>query len=374
MEPWAWIPRCFAAQEDLGAGSRILSIHIPHSTPHIPHLLYWVSMSFRSLVLGVFLSVLFAVPLYADDSVADGPAEVSDPLQKGKTGIESIDTLTVNEWDIPTKRNSLPLTMLFSIFPGGGQYYTEHYVRGGFITGAELFLFYEVYYNKAFQKDRVIKQARPFQDSVALYTRLLAQAERDSIPSIQEKRNQFINRVREKSDKKKEQEDLRIAENAWLLGIHLYGMFDAFGIWWNNNHRSVELRSMKTAILWGLIPGFGQMYNGEFGKAGLLYMGLIGASTSIWTSQKMVNYYVDRKHVMEAEDPTSEDCERVTERLTYFRKNRNQYIWGMALIYLYSIGDAAVDALLSDFDNPIHLAVLPDLVSRGAQALVTLDF
>ena len=137
----------------------------------------------------------------------------SDPLQKGKTGIESIDTLTVNEWDIPTTRNSLPLTMLFSIFPGGGHYYTEHYIRGGFITAFEAFLFYEVYYNKAFQKDRVLKQARPFQDSVALYTRKLAFADRDSIPSYQEKRNEFLNRVREKSDKKKEQEDLRIAEN-----------------------------------------------------------------------------------------------------------------------------------------------------------------
>lgn len=296
-----------------------------------------------------------------------------DPLQKGKTGIESIDTLTVNEWDVPTTRNSLPLTMLFSIFPGGGHYYTEHYVRGGFITGAEIALFYEVYYNKAYQKDRVLKQARPFQDSVAKYTRMLAFAEQDSIFAYQKKRNEFVNRVREKSDKKREQEDLRIAENAWLFGLHLYGMFDAFGIWWNNNYRSMELRSMKKAILLGLIPGLGQMYNGEFGKAGLLYMGLIGASTSIWTSQKMVNYYVDRKHVMAAEDPMSEEYERVAERLTYYRKNRNQYIWGIALIYLYSIGDAAVDALLSDFDNPIHLALLPSLTG-GAQALLTLDF
>ena len=150
-------------------------------------------------------------------------------------------------------------------------------------------------------------------------------------------------------------------------------MFDAFGIWWNNNYRSVELRSMKSAILWALIPGFGQMYNGEFGKAGLLYMGLIGASTSIWTSQKMVDYYVKRKHTMEAESPESEDYERVAERTTYYRKNRNQYIWGIALIYLYSIGDAAVDALLSDFDNPVHLALLPTLTG-GAQALMTLDF
>ena len=123
-------------------------------------------------------------------------------------------------------------------------------------------------------------------------------ADRDSLPSLQDKRNEYANRVREKSDKKMEQEDLRYAENAWLFGLHLYGMFDAFGIWYNNNHRSVELRSMKKAVLWGIIPGFGQMYNGEFGKAGLLYMGIIGATTSIRTSQNMVNYYLDRKHLL----------------------------------------------------------------------------
>jgi hypothetical protein len=170
-----------------------------------------------------------------------------------------------------------------------------------------------------------------------------------------------------------EQEDLRYAENAWLFGLHLYGMMDAFGIWYNNNYRSVELRDMKTALLLGLIPGLGQMYNGEFGKAGLLYMGLIGAAASIHTSQNMVEYYLDRKHFLEKENSSSEELDRVSERVTYYRKNRNQYIWGLALIYLYSLCDAVVDALLSDFDNPVHFALLPKLTG-GAQAFFTLDF
>ena len=297
-----------------------------------------------------------------------------DPLVKGKTGILSIDTLPVNEWDIPTKRNSLPLTMLLSILPGGGHYYTEHYVRGGFITGIEALLIYEVYINKAWQKDRVVEQAQPFRDSVSMITKLIMEnTNRDTLSALQDKRNEYAARVREKSDKKMEQEDLRYAENAWLFGLHLYGMFDAFGIWYNNNHRSVELRSMKTAVLWGLIPGFGQMYNGEFGKAGLLYMGLIGAAASIHTSQNMVEYYLDRKHFLAAEASNAKELERITERVTYYRKNRNQYIWGLALIYLYSLGDAAVDALLSDFDNPMHFALLPNL-KGGAQALLSLDF
>lgn len=321
------------------------------------------AMLFRSLMVGLAMALVLSVSAYS-----------ADPLQKGVTGIESIDTLKVNEWDIPTERNSLPVTMMLSLLPGGGHYYTEHYVRGGFITGIELALFYEVVYNKSYQYDRVLEQAAPFRDSVSYYTKqLFRNPPRDSIEYYQQKRNENLNRVRAYNDKKMEQEDLRKAETAWLYGLHLYGMFDAFGIWYNNNHRSVELRSMKSAVLWAILPGFGQMYNGEFGKAGLLYMGFIGSATSIWTSQNMVEYYLDRKHLMAGEDSNVEEYDRVEERVTYYRKNRNQYIWAMALLYLYSMGDAAVDALLSDFDNPLHLAVLPTL-NGGAQALFTFDF
>lgn len=300
-------------------------------------------------------------------------AEVN-PLQKGVTGIQAIDSLKVNEWDIPTSHNSLAVTMLLSLLPGGGHYYTEHYVRGGFITGIELALFYEVVYNKDYQYRRVLEQAAPFRDSVSIYTKKIMELQtRDSLEYFQSKRNESLNRVRAYNDKKMEQEDLRKAETAWLYGLHLYGMIDAFGIWYKNNYRSVEQKSMKNAVLWAIIPGFGQMYNGEFGKAGLLYMGLMGSSVSIWTSQNMVEYYLDRKHLQAGEDVSSEDYERIAERVTYYRKNRNQYIWAMALLYLYSIGDAAVDALLSDFDNPLHLALLPNL-NGGAQAVFTFDF
>lgn len=346
-------------------------------------------MSRRLFAIILFVCLAFAgvavaqtdSTLTAETSQADSGAVASDtsgfngdPLVKGKTGIESIDTLPVNEWDISTKRNSLGLTMLLSILPGGGQYYTEHYVRGGFITGIEALLIYEVYINKAWQKDRVLEQAKPFQDSVSMYTKFIREMDnRDSLAYYQNKRNEYANRVREKSDKKMEQEDLRFAENAWLFGLHLYGMMDAFGIWYNNNYRSVELRSMSTALLLGLIPGLGQMYNGEFGKAGLLYMGLIGAAASVYTSQNMVEYYLDRKHFLQSEGSNSEELERVKERVTYYRKNRNQYIWGGALIYLYSLGDAVVDALLSDFDNPIHMALMPNFAG-GVQALFSFDF
>ena len=315
----------------------------------------------------------------SEDEVAmDEPPEVdfettTTPLVKGKTGIVAIDTLPVNEWDIPTKRNSLKYAMLFSLLPGGGQYYTEHYVRGGFLTGIEGLLIYDIFFNRSFQRDRLLERARPFQDSVLYFSSLIFKGPRDSILYYHDKRLEFLERVRAQSDKKMEQEDVRKAELAWLVGIHLYGMFDTFGIWYNNNHRSTEYRDMKTAVLWALLPGGGQIFNRDFGKAGLVYMGLLGASVSVWTSQNMVNYYLDRKHLVEKESPRSEEYDRITERVTYYRKNRNTYIWGGVLIYLYSIADAAVDALLSDFDSPLHMALLPNF-DGGAQAVMSLDF
>lgn len=302
------------------------------------------------------------------------PSFSGETLTKGVTGIESLDTLTVNEWDIPTTHNSLAKTMLFSLLPGGGQYYTEHYVRGGFLTGIEGLLVYDVFFNKSYQRNRIYDQVRPFQDSVGIFTgKAILCGDRDSLRYYHEMRHNFVNRVRELSDKKMEQEDVRKAETAWLIGVHLYGMFDAFGIWFNNNHRSNELRSMKKALLFSILPGGGQIYNRDFGKAGLLYMGLLGASVSVWTSQNMVNYYLNRRRVLKAENAKADDIDLISERVTYYRKNRNQYIWGAALIYLYSMGDAAVDALLSDFDNPMHLALLPNF-DGGAQALFTFDF
>ena len=306
-------------------------------------------------------------------SVEDETQTVMTPLVKGKTGIESLDTLSINEWDIPTTHNSLKYAMLFSLLPGGGQYYTEHYVRGGFLTGFELLLIYDIFFNRSFQRDRLLERAATFQDSVQFFSSRELNSPRDSIQAYHSKRLEFLERVRAQSDKKMEQEDVRKAELAWLIGIHIYGIFDTYGIWYNNNYRSYEYRDMKKAVLWALLPGGGQIFNRDFGKAGLVYMGLLGAAVSVSTSQNMVNYYLDRKHLVEKESPSSEEYERITERVTYYRKNRNTYIWGAVLIYLYSIADAAVDALLSDFDNPMHLAIAPNF-DGGAQAVLSLDF
>lgn len=326
----------------------------------------WVKRTIRRAEGRALLSFLFLL-LFSMGANAEGMPE------RGKSGIESIDSLPVFEWDIETSRNSLPLTLALSVFPGGGHFYSEHYVRGGFILAVEMALTYEVFFNKAYQKERRFEQARPYRDSVASVTEMLLSTEnRDSLLVLQKKRERYTNLIRGFNDKKMEEEDLRKAELAWLIGVHVYGMFDAFGIWMNNRGHNMETHSVPKALLFSIFPGGGQLYNRDFGKAGLLYMGLIGASASIGTTQRLINYYLERRRVMKGEKNLDE-IDRLTERITHYRKNRNQYIWGAAIIYLYSIGDAIVDAMMNDFDNPIHFAVAP-LFSGGVQAMLGFDF
>ena len=313
------------------------------------------------------ISILFAFAL-----VSARPAFAGEIAEKGKTGVAGIDSLPTYEWDVETSRNSLPLTLLLGIFPGGGQYYTGHYIRGGFITAIELGLAYEVFVNKRAQKRKRFRQAREYQDSVIVYSRKMLR-NRDSLFYYQEKRNQFAERIRSFSDHKIEEEDLRKSELAWMVGLHLYSLFDAFGIWMNNRGHSVENRPVKSALLRALVPGWGQIYNDEYGKAGLVYMGMLGATVSIHSRQNVIDYYLDRKHFLEREDPSNADLDDINEQILYFRKNRNQYIWGIVLIYLYSIGDAVVDAMMSDFDSPLHFVLGPDF-RGGVEASFSLDF
>lgn len=333
----------------------------------------WAFIFYIYKVMDFIFKWIFAIFLTL--SVFAGPGFAEDlALVKGKTGIEALDTLATHEWDISTKRNSLPLTLMWSVLPGGAQFYSEHYVRGGFLAGIELALIYEVFFNKVFQQNRRFEMARPWQDSVSFYNEaIIGTTDLTELTSFYSSRAHFVGKVRSLSDRKMEEEDLRKAELAWLVGLHAYGVIDGFGIWWNNRNRNVELKSSKKAALFALVPGLGQMYNEEFGKAGLLYMGLIGATASINTSQQVINYYLERRRILVAENRSVTEIEGISERITYYRKNRNQYIWGSALIYLYSIGDAFVDAMMSDFDNPIHFALLP-VFGGGLQASFLLEF
>lgn len=285
------------------------------------------------------------------------------------TGVLAIDTLKRFDWDIETKNNSLPLVLLTSlIFPGGGQFYTEHYVRGGFLLAFEGALIYETGFNKPRQNREFNKNISMYRDSVNFYKDLIAAYADSSDTLIWQSRKKNHDRILLKEqNKKKASRDLWNSELAWLAGLHIYGMFDAYGIWRNNNGRNWDTH-YATSALWraALFPGWGQIYNDEYGKAGMLYMGLFGSAVSYWSRQQMVEYHLEvRRQARREEDATGIDA--ATEDILFFRKKRNQYVWAIALFYIYSMADAAVDAMLHDFDSPAYFVMQPSLNS-GFQA------
>jgi hypothetical protein len=288
---------------------------------------------------------------------------------QNNTGIWAIDTLKRYDWDIETERNSLGATIgLALIFPGGGQFYTKHYVRGGFLFAFEGALLYENFANKFRQNRNFNKNIRNYRDSVAFYQELLSLNE-DSPDSLIWKRNKKRQEgvLLKEQYKKKAAIDLWHSEVAWLAGLHIYGIFDAYGIWKSNQGHSTETHAAVSA-LWrsALIPGWGQIYNHEYGKAGLLYMGLLGSAVSFWSRQKMVEYHLKELRLAR-EEGDYENISATNENVLFFRKKRNQYVWAIALFYIYSMADASVDAMLHNFDSPVYFVMQP-LLSKGLNA------
>jgi len=294
---------------------------------------------------------------------------VAFAFAQNNTGVSAIDTLKTFDWDIETKHNSLGITLGAALlFPGGGQFYTEHYVRGGFLLAFEGALIYETCFNKFRQNREFNRNIREFRDSISFYRNLRALYADSSDTSVWIASEKVHERILSKEhSKKKASRDLWNSEFAWLAGLHIYGLFDAYGIWKNNQGRSTETHTVFSA-LWraALIPGWGQIYNHEYGKAGMLYMGLLGSAVSYWSRQKMVEYHLDNLR-RARKDGDYQDVIAVNEDVLFFRKKRNQYIWAIALFYIYSMADATVDAMLHDFDSPAYFVMQPTF-KRGFSA------
>lgn len=293
-----------------------------------------------------------------------------------QSGIEAIDTLKVHEWDIETPHSNPTLALgLAALIPGGGHFYTGHYVRGGFIATIETYLLLELFVNYPLRVDErkelalaSLQRAEIFADSLTSNFRE-GQADRlkDSVFNS-------LSNARLQNDIVQEAYGLKQSQIAWLVGMHLYSVMDTYGIIHNNNKRTYEKKT-ATSALWraAILPGWGQIYNDEYGKAGMLWMSLIGSYVSFNARQETVEYYLERLQTARKEERTFEISE-LDEKVTFFRKKRNQYLWGPMLFYLYSLADASVDALLSDFDAPVNLTLMPVPMTAGGHLEVTWRF
>ena len=105
---------------------------------------------------------------------------------------------------------------------------------------------------------------------------------------------------------------------------------------------SVQIRNPKNptgAMLRSLaFPGWGQLYNGKWIKAGLVFMGETGL---------VINALYWDHQAEKATNSWDRD---------FYRDNRNLSFWWLAAVVLLSMGDAYVDAHLSDFDVSTDLS------------------
>jgi len=101
-----------------------------------------------------------------------------------------------------------------------------------------------------------------------------------------------------------------------------------------------------------IFPGWGQIYNEEYLKAGV-YIALVAylGNEIIWNKEKY----------------------RETGKNKY-ADDRSRYSWYLGFTYLLMLTDAHVDAHLFDFDKAVKLAIIPDPINSSLSLGLTVPF
>lgn len=251
------------------------------------------------------------------------------------------------------------------VLPGAGQWWTGHPIRGTILGTMELWL-----YGDALQRgltgipglrkerneirsrvEREIERQETDKDTTASARAILARL-RDSLSDASGSANISTDYVH--------------SEVAWAVGLHAWGVVDAAESAWLLRGGRRPVRSMSSsALASALVPGLGQILNGRYSKAALLYMGVGGAIVSFHGRQEMVDFWKTESDIAFAEGRSTTVP---NEQADFFRKRRNQYAWGLGLIYIYQILDAAVDARLSRIDAESPLSLEPSPLGPGLVA------
>jgi len=294
-------------------------------------------------------------------AVAAALALAAPALGQGRSGIPAIDSLPLHDWRAPGPPLSYGKAFAFSLLPGGGQFYGGHPVRGGFLVGLEALLIGVSASSWFMDLPRWREEADDALDAAdSLYLETLANPGRAA--TLEAQRLEQVGLARERADLVARQTDLARSQVAWAAGLHAYGMLDAMEIVYLSRHPDGVDRSVRAAMYRGLFfPGGGQIYNRRYGKFGLLWMALGASAVSAWSRQEMVeklNGDLETARAEAAANPAARDEVEDLERdRTLYRKRRNQYFWGMAILYIYAVMDGMVDAALSDFDAPSRFAM-----------------
>ena len=153
---------------------------------------------------------------------------------------------------------------------------------------------------------------------------------------------------------------------AWMTGMYLYNLMDAVQI--SEVMRDSRPRNPTVAGWLSAVPflGLGQLYNGSYSKAGLVWMTQSCLAFQVYNYQMLMQraeQQYEFLHTPERQkyglDTRFDGDAQYTREIAF--KNRNQYFWYFLIFYIYGILDAVVDAHLHDL--PEKMRIEPDLVS-----------
>ncbi len=135
-----------------------------------------------------------------------------------------------------------------------------------------------------------------------------------------------------------------------------------------------EYRSPKKAALMStIIPGLGQAYNKKYWKLPILYGGIAGLAYSInFNQSRYIKYVTAYKYRLDGNPLTIDNYPKYTDAdLDLLQKYYHRYLnlsrIGAALLYIFNIVDASVDAHLSTFDvgDDLSFSIHPAFINTA---------
>jgi len=257
--------------------------------------------------------------------------------------------------------------------PGLGQILTHHPVKGGVAMVLDLGIYYNLSQIQNTQLPKLRERIRVsgpleslYRDSlrtVAVFdsldslgkATLYTSSRQARVTGLTTDRNAAADSAFRNREKVQSNLDLRDPELVWAIGLHAWAVVDAFDEAWHQRHPIRSGRSGLTAgLLSAVVPGAGQVYNERYGKSAMLWMGLCGSWASQDAHQKTLDFY-RREYALAVEDGRATTA--ISTQLDLYRKRRNQYYWGMGLLYVYQIIDAVVDARLDEVKRPFRIGL-----------------
>ena len=307
-------------------------------------------------------------------------AESNDSIGVADSGSGVVQTPQVKVW------NPVVTGAFSAVIPGGGQFYTRHYIKAGSflaleaITAGMANFWYRTSLYRDEEADVFKESADVYREAATIYKLLEDSINQLGIDSIaaQDYRSWASSQEAQALESEERAALLRYdAKDArykmynalsWMVGGYVYNIFDGLGssrFFFNDKQKSPTKAAWLSAIP-GL--GLGQLYNGSLSKAGMIMMTQVSMGVMAVNYHRLVNEA--QRHYSTAVD-TSFNQDWEWRRSTAFR-NRNQWIWYSLAFYFYGILDAVVDAHLHDYNR--KLRAYPDLVPELSALRINVDY